>query len=52
MILDITFNIIIPQKEFNEISRIIEKDENIDLYVSDRKALFIFDTLKNSNTFN
>ena len=43
---DITFNIIIPKKSLIEISRIIEKDENIDLYVSDRKVLFIFDTLK------
>lgn len=40
---DISFNIIIPKKSLIEISRIIEKDELIDLYVSDRKVLFIFD---------
>lgn len=40
---DISFNIIIPKKSLNEISRIIEKDELIDLYVSDRKVLFVFD---------
>ena len=34
---DISFNIIIPKKSLIEISRIIEKDELIDLYVSDRK---------------
>ena len=33
---DISFNIIIPKKSLIEISRIIEKDELIDLYVSDR----------------
>jgi len=42
---DITFNIIIPKKSLIEISRIIEKDELIDLYVSDRKVLFIFDSV-------
>lgn len=40
---DISFNIIIPKKSLIEISRIIEKDELINLYVSDRKVLFIFD---------
>lgn len=40
---DISFNIIIPKKSLIEISRIIEKDEMIDLYVSDRKVLFVFD---------
>ena len=40
---DISFNIIIPKKSLIEISRIIEKDELIDLYVSDRKVLFVFD---------
>lgn len=39
---DISFNIIIPKKSLIEISRIIEKDELIDLYVSDRKVLFVF----------
>lgn len=42
---DISFNIIIPKKSLIEISRIIEKDELIDLYVSDRKVLFIFDNV-------
>ncbi|MCD8027428.1 MAG: DNA polymerase III subunit beta [Erysipelotrichaceae bacterium] len=37
------FDIIIPKKSLNELSRIIEKDEVIDVYVSDRKALFILD---------
>ncbi len=41
---DISFNIIIPKKSLIEISRIIEKDEIIDLYVSDRKVLFILDS--------
>ncbi len=40
---DVTFNIIIPKKSLIEISRIIEKDEIIDLYVSDRKVLFVLD---------
>ena len=40
---DISFKIIIPKKSLIEISRIIEKDELIDLYVSDRKVLFVFD---------
>lgn len=42
---DVSFNIIIPKKSLIEISRIIEKDEMIDLYVSDRKVLFIFDSV-------
>lgn len=42
---DVSFNIIIPKKSLIEISRIIEKDELIDLYVSDRKVLFIFDNV-------
>lgn len=42
---DVSFNIIIPKKSLIEISRIIEKDEIIDLYVSDRKVLFIFDAV-------
>ncbi len=41
----VTFNIIIPKKSLTEISRIIEKDEMIDLYVSDRKVLFVFDSV-------
>lgn len=42
---DISFNIIIPKKSLIEISRIIEKDELIDLYVSDRKVLFILNNV-------
>lgn len=42
---DVTFNIIIPKKSLTEISRIIEKDEIIDLYVSDRKVLFVFNSV-------
>ncbi|MEE0966940.1 MAG: DNA polymerase III subunit beta [Bacilli bacterium] len=42
---NISFNIIIPKKSLIEISRIIEKDELIDLYVSDRKVLFIINNV-------
>jgi DNA polymerase-3 subunit beta len=41
---EISFNITIPQKSLDEISKIIEKDTMIDVYVSDRKVLFVFDT--------
>lgn len=40
---EITFNITIPKMSLDEISKIIEKDEIIELYVSDRKVLFVFD---------
>lgn len=40
---DVTFNITIPKLSLDEISKIIEKDEDIELYVSDRKVLFVFD---------
>lgn len=40
---EISFNITIPQKSLDEIAKIIEKDEMIEMYVSDRKVLFIFD---------
>lgn len=40
---DVTFNITIPQKSLDEISKIIEKDEVIEMYVSDRKVLYVFD---------
>lgn len=40
---DITFNITIPKMSLDEISKIIEKGELIELYVSDRKVLFVFD---------
>lgn len=42
---DVSFNIIIPKKSLTEISRIIEKDDDIDLYVSDRKVLFIINSI-------
>ena len=42
---DVSFNIIIPKKSLIELNRIIEKDEIIDMYVSDRKVLFIFDSV-------
>ena len=35
---DVTFNITIPKLSLDEISKIIEKDELIELYVSERKA--------------
>ena len=38
-----TFNITIPKLSLDEISKIIEKDELIELYVSERKVLFVFD---------
>lgn len=42
---DALFDIIIPKKSLNELSRIIEKDEVVDVYVSDRKSLFVFDDI-------
>ncbi len=39
------FDIIIPKKSLTELSHIIEKDEVIDVYVSDRKALFVFNDI-------
>ncbi|WP_333576085.1 hypothetical protein [Faecalibacillus intestinalis] len=48
-----TFNITIPKLSLDEISKIIEKDELIELYVSERKVLFVFDKkLLFQNTFN
>ncbi len=41
----LSFNITIPNKSLNEISKIIEKDEEIDIYITDRKILFIFDNV-------
>ena len=38
---DVTFNITIPKLSLDEISKIIEADESIELYVSDRKVLFV-----------
>ena len=38
---NLSFNITIPAKSLIEISRIIEKVEDINLYVSDRKLLFV-----------
>lgn len=40
---NVSFNIIIPKKSLQEISRIIDKDELIDVYVSDRSVLFVID---------
>ncbi len=40
---EVTFNIIIPKKSLTEISRIIENDEELEIYVSDRKVLFVVD---------
>lgn len=40
---EVTFNITIPKMSLDEISKIIEKNELIELYVSDRKVLFVFD---------
>ena len=39
------FNITIPAKSLNEISKIIEKVEDIDIYVSERKLLFALDNI-------
>lgn len=41
----LAFNITIPSKSLNEISKIIEKDELIDIYITDRKILFAFDNV-------
>lgn len=43
---DLDFNITIPKTSLSEIAKIIEKDEDIQLYVSERKVLFILDNLK------
>lgn len=43
---DLSFNIIIPKRSLIELSRIIEKDEMIEIYISDRKVLFIFDAVQ------
>lgn len=40
---DIIFNITVPKNALDEISKIIEKDETIEVYVSKRKVLFVFD---------
>ncbi len=37
---DLRFNITIPAKSLNEIARIIEKTEDVNVYVSDRKVIF------------
>lgn len=42
---DVSFNIIIPKKSLIELSRIIENDDIIELYVSDRKVLFVLDSV-------
>ncbi len=40
---DISFNIIIPKKSLIEIARIIEKDDQLELFVSERKVLIKID---------
>ncbi|MFQ6792432.1 MAG: DNA polymerase III subunit beta [Thomasclavelia sp.] len=40
---EVTFNITIPQKSLDEIAKIIERDDLIEIYVSDRKVLYVFD---------
>ena len=40
---ELTFNITIPQKSLDEIAKIIERDDLIEMYVSDRKVLYVFD---------
>lgn len=42
---NLVFNITIPGKSLNEISKIIEKDEVIDIYITDRKILFVLDNV-------
>lgn len=42
---ELRFNITIPAKSLNEISKIIEKVEDIEIYVSDRKILFAMDNI-------
>ncbi len=40
---DITFDITIPAKSLDDISKIIEKQDNVSIYVSERSAIFIFE---------
>ena len=40
---ELTFNITIPQKSLDEIAKIIERDDLIEMYVSDLKVLYVFD---------
>lgn len=42
---NLEFNITIPKKSLSEISKIIEKDEEINIYINDRKILFVFDNV-------
>lgn len=42
---NLRFNITIPAKSLNEISKTIEKVEDIDIYVADRKILFTLDNV-------
>lgn len=39
---DITFNITIPKTSLDELSKIIESDEMMEVYVSDRRVLFVY----------
>lgn len=40
---ELNFNITVPAKSLNEVSKIIDKDSNIDIYVSGKKIQFIFE---------
>lgn len=40
---DITFNITIPEKSLDDISKIVTDQEELEVYVSDRKALFVLE---------
>lgn len=40
---DITFDITIPAKSLDDISKIIENQDNVNIYVSERSVIFIFE---------
>lgn len=42
---DLSFNIIVPKKSLLEVERIIDKDEMIEIYISDRRLLIIIDDI-------
>lgn len=42
---NIEFNITIPQKSLDDISKILNENDNIEIYVSDRKVLFILENI-------
>ena len=39
---EMSFNITIPKSSLDELSKIIESDETIEIYVSDRRVLFVY----------